>query len=93
MKMSSTTILAVACLSAVAPALGIAQDGEQPATATPEHRIPTLPSPAGGTPSNSLPTGLDDPAFNSQVDIFLLGKAWQRHDAALMTDVGLLLAD
>lgn len=93
MRIPSPFLLAVACLSMMAPVVGVAEEGDRPGTTGSVRRTPTPPSPAGAASSNPLPAELDDPAFNGQVDIFLLGKAWQRHDAALMTDVGLLLAD
>ena len=92
MRPAPIMLLVSACLLAPAPTTGIAQEGVRFAPTVPASPTPTPTSPVRGAPANSLPTYLDDPAFNGQVDIFLLGKAWQRHDAALMTDVGLLLA-
>jgi hypothetical protein len=41
---------------------------------------------------NPLPEQLDDPAFHQYVDIALLGQAWSKKDADLMTDIALQLA-
>ena len=56
-------------------------------------RTPTSPMPGVASHARRLPEELADPVFDHQVDILLLGKAWQRHDAALLTDIGLVLAE
>lgn len=55
---------------------------------------PLTSSPAGSTyPPCIIPSDLNDPGFARHVDLLLLGTAWDNHDAALMTDVGLQLAE
>ncbi len=53
----------------------------------------TLPSTASGYPPCVVPADLDDPAFAQHVNLLLLGVAWDNQDPALMTDVGLQLAE
>jgi hypothetical protein len=53
----------------------------------------TLPSTASGDPPCVIPADLDDPAFAQHTNVLLLGVAWDNQDPALMTDVGLQLAE
>jgi len=48
--------------------------------------------PAGAHPV-ALDAGLLDPAFNRLVNARLLAQAWERQDAALLTDMALLVAE
>jgi hypothetical protein len=54
--------------------------------------VVSTPSQISTYPPCVVPSDLDDPAFARHVDLLLLGTAWDNHDAALITDIGLQLA-
>jgi hypothetical protein len=50
-------------------------------------------NPAAYLPAQTIPPELADPAFDRYVDLGLLARAWQRHDASLMADVAIQVAE
>lgn len=71
---------------------GLTADAQQDVNALPAS-VTSSASQMNPYPPCVIPSDLDDPAFARHVDLLLLGTAWDNHDAALMTDVGLQLAE
>ena len=77
-------------------AMGLPCRGQatSPGAGTPQPAVGvTPPAAAHGYPPCIIPADLDDPAFAQHINLLLLGVAWDNQDPALMTDLGLQLAE
>jgi hypothetical protein len=83
-----------------APMVGRSDAQEsQPTTLNPVVTSTPAPAPAAGAPATGavhpcvIPAELHDKPFDRFVDVLILGEAWDYHDAAWLTDVGLQLIE
>lgn len=104
MRIGSWKTLGFASLAAVlafsTPVLYGQPEGTPPRTiesvAAPQPASKTLAGIAGQIPvlpPCAIPDDLNDAAFARYADLLLLGQAWDSHDAAMLTDVALQLAE